>query len=446
MGLAAAAAIGLATLILGGGVLALVDRGLRGDVDQGLRTRAAEISAIAQSTPTLLTAPGALDSAVGGRALLVEIVDARGRLRARSLALGGRVLPVDDLIASALTASQPRLADRRLGGRSIRVYVAPLSLPAAGAARGAVVVAADVSDIGESLDRTRTVTLLSGLVAALVALAAAFLATRRAMRPLSELSHAAEAIVPTGDPHMRLPDPGTGDEVERLAGTLNRMLAAIEQGGERERRIVADASHELRTPLTALRGNAAFALAHPGDSGPLEDIASDVERLARTIEDLLALAREDAGSPPQAIVRLDELVRALAGELGLDLGRCDPAAVRGDASALQRALRNLVENAIVHGPPGEPVTLSLARRDARALVSVEDRGPGLVGEAANHGFERFWRGPESATRPGSGLGLAIVRATAERHGGTVTARAGRITIELPVAQAELSHGSQSQAR
>ena len=105
--------------------------------------------------------------------------------------------------------------------------------------------------------------------------------------------------------------------------------------------------------------------------------------------------------------------------------------VRGDEAALERAVRNLVENAQLHGPAGGSVAVAVAERDGRALVTVTDEGPGLVGEAAERAFDRFWRGAEAGGRPGSGLGLAIVRSTAERHGGTARARGARFTIDLP---------------
>ena len=428
----AAAAIVVATLVLGGAVLAFVDRGLRGSVDDGLRTRAAEIAGLAQTTPKVIAEPGALDSAVAGRALLVEVIDARGRLRARSLALGGRVLPVDDLVRSALRSSTARYADRRLGGSSIRVYVTPLSLARTGNASGAVAVAADVSDLGDSLERTRFVTVLAAILAAVIGVFAALFLTRRAMRPLTRLTAAAETIVPSGDATIRLPAPGTGDEVARLADTLNRMLSAIETARDRERRFVADASHELRTPLTALRGNAEHALSHPSDPSVMTDIAADVERLAGTLDDLLALAREDVAASPTAAVAVDELARELVGrEAGVELVASDPAVVLGDAPSLERALANLIQNARTHGPPGAVVEVRVERRRGRVLLSVDDGGEGLVGEAAEHAFERFWRGGSASGRSGSGLGLAIVRATADRHAGRVSSQRGRFTIDLP---------------
>jgi two-component system sensor histidine kinase MprB len=118
---------------------------------------------------------------------------------------------------------------------------------------------------------------------------------------------------------------------------------------------------------------------------------------------------------------------------GVDVVAPEPVEVRGDDAALGRAVRNLIDNARLHGPADGRVTVLVSRRDDRALVTVRDEGPGLVGAAAERGFDRFWRGAETTGRPGSGLGLAIVRSTAERHGGTARIDAGRVTIDLPAA-------------
>ncbi len=426
--IAAAVAIAIATLVLGGGVLALVGNSLRQSVDAGLRARATEIAALEATTPALLEAPGALDSAVAGRALLVEVVDGQGRLQHRSLALGGRVLPADDLVARAIATGRPAIANRTAGGRSLRIAVTPLA--AVGGGSGAVVVAADVSDVDDNLADIRRVTLVAALLGVLAGVAAAWVLARRAMRPLVRLTGAAEEISQSAAGDERLPAPGTGDEVARLADTLNRMLASLEAAREREQRFVADAAHELRTPITALLGNAAFIARYGADEAALADVEADANRLSRTLEDLIALAREDGAGPPGGVVSLDELARRAApDEVAVIAPR--PVRVRGDAAALERAVRNLIENAIVHGPNRGTVTVTVAEADGRALVTVADEGAGLVGEAAERAFDRFWRGAETGGRPGSGLGLAIVRSTADRHGGTVRARGGRFTIDLP---------------
>ena len=244
---AAAIGIAIATAILGGGELVLVGDSLRQSVDDGLRARAAELVALQATTPQLLDAPGALDSAVDGRALLVEVLDGQGRLLHRSLALGGRVVPADDLVARANATGRPQLASRTASGRHLRVYVAPLS-SVGGAGSGAVVVAADLSDVDENLGDVRRVTLIAALLGMVAGVVATWLLARRAMRPLTTLTAAAEDIGRSAAAEERLPAPRTGDEVERLADTLNGMLASLEAARDREQRFVADAAHELTDP------------------------------------------------------------------------------------------------------------------------------------------------------------------------------------------------------
>ncbi|MEA2156242.1 MAG: two-component system, OmpR family, sensor kinase, partial [Solirubrobacteraceae bacterium] len=324
-----------------------------------------------------------------------------------------------------------------LGPEPIRLYAAPLGeLGGGAAAGGAVVVAGTTSDIRETLNRTRRLVLLCALAAAALAALAATLLTRRALAPLKRLSSGARLIERTGDASERLPVPATRDEVGELALTLNAMLASLERARESEQRFVADASHELRTPLTALRGNAAYVARHGAEPAVLADIEADAARLAALLDDLLALAREDAAAPAQGEeVDLAELARELAAsdenaEVVVAPGAA-ATAVRGEPVALQRAVANLVRNARTHGPPGGRITVTVGGGGGgRARVTVADEGPGLSADEAAHAFERFWRGP-GARSGGSGLGLAIVRAIAERHGGTITADGPRFTLELP---------------
>ena len=131
---------------------------------------------------------------------------------------------------------------------------------------------------------------------------------------------------------------------------------------------------------------------------------------------------------------------------GAELAECDDAWVLGDGEALDRALTNLIENARTHGPPGAPIRVRAERHPGRVHLSVDDGGEGLVGAAAVHAFDRFWRGGDAAGRSGSGLGLAIVRAAAERHGGAVVVRRGRFTIDLPEAPQQLSELSHRVSR
>jgi two-component system, OmpR family, sensor kinase len=430
--MAAGAAIALATILLGVTVIALSERDQASSRDAALRSGATQVAQLSASAPALLTAPGALEGRVGSRRLLVEVVDRHGRIVARSASLGGQVLATRQQIADVVASGRAGFSDTRLGGDPVRLYRAPLSSLGSGpAAGGAVFVATGTQADERNAHHVRVLALVAGAAAALLAIGIALLLTRRALRPLTDLSAAARAIGETGDATRRLPATGAVDEVSALSETLNAMLASLERARESERRFVADASHELRTPLTALRGNAAYIAQHGADAEVLADLEADAARLAHLLDDLLALAREDSAERgPGEAVRLDRLALELAGDR-VQVDAPDPVTVLGDAPALRRAISNLRENGLLHGPPGGTVTIAVRETAGRALVTVSDSGPGLTAEAAQHAFERFWRAPTAEGPPGSGLGLAIVRATAERHGGSVSVDGSAFTIDLP---------------
>jgi signal transduction histidine kinase len=425
---AAALAIVLAIVVLGVGVQILVGRHLHRSLDQTLRARAVDVARLSVSAPALLTAPGALDSPLGGRQLSVEILDRHARLVARSLALGGRVLPISDLVHRTIDTGRGGYADSKLGDEPARIYVAPLADVSGPAAGGAVIVASSTRELEDTLAQVRGLLVLTAIVAAALAALAAAVLMGRALRPVERLSRAAAEIERTGDARRRLPVPEADDEVGRLADTLNRMLASLEQARDAERRFVADASHELRTPLTALRGNVAYLARHGAGRDVVADLEADAARLAQLIDDLLVLSREDAGEPPLEEVRLDELARAaVEDDPSVVVDAPAPVRVRGDRASLERALANLIQNAQRYGDGR--VTVRAEQRDGVARLSVSDEGSGLQPYEAEHAFERFWRGQHG--KAGSGLGLAIVRATAERHGGRATVEGSLFAIELP---------------
>jgi two-component system OmpR family sensor kinase len=438
--LAAVGGIVLAIVVAGAGVDVLASRDLHRTLDRSLRQRAVEISQLSASAPALLTRPGALDTTLGGTQLRVEVLDRRNRLVARSLSLGGRVLPVRRMAAQAIASGRSSYATSSNGGDPLRLYAAPLADFGGAAAGGAVVVAASEQDMNRTLAKLHLFLVFAGLAAAALAALGVFLLLRRALRPVSRLADAAADVERTGDPRRRLPLPATRDEVGRLAETLNAMLASLERSRDLERRFLADASHELRTPLTALRGNISYLTRHGATAEVLDDLERDAERLARLADDLLALSREEAAVAPQDQVRLDLLAEnAMRGDDLVDVISPAPVTVQGDAAALQRALGNLVQNAHVHGPAGGRVVVAVEEADSVVRLSVTDEGRGLRLEEAKLAFERFWR--RSPDRPGSGLGLAIVRATAERHGGRAYVEGARFTIELPALRNLSSSGA-----
>jgi two-component system OmpR family sensor kinase len=459
---ASAVAVLVALALLGIAATLFVEYQLRSTVDRDLKRRAVDVAQLAAVTPGLLQSRGALDLGSGGRQLWVEVRDRDDRIVARSDALRGRLLPGTAARGAALRAGRPGFADERLGDEPVRLYAAPLADTGGAAAGGTVVVASSMGDIEDIFSRLREAIAVAALAAALLGGILATALTAGSLRPLRRLALGARAISEEPDVGRRLPEPASRDELGDLAGALNRMLDALDRAREAERRLLADASHELRTPVTSLRGNAAFARRHGADAELLADLEADAERLARLVDDLLALEREAGAERPDEEVDLAAVVDAVvaAPERVLDesplLGAlaaqdlpaasrrvvvtaAAPLAVRGQAGPLERALRNLVENACVHGPADGEVRVALERRGEEAVLSVSDDGPGIPAGQAAAAPRRFWRGPDATAggRPGSGLGLAIVAATAERHGGRLEIAGSTVSILLPLVR-ELS--------
>ncbi|MEZ5092739.1 ATP-binding protein [Nocardioides sp.] len=300
------------------------------------------------------------------------------------------------------------------------------------------------------------VTLLFGLAGVLASTLAGWAVARNGLRPVRRLTRSVEDSARTGE---LAPLAVEGDdEVARLATAFNQLLVALGAARDRERRLVADASHELRTPLTSLRTNldllaqaddpaTAGALPEGARAELLADVRAQIEELSTLVGDLMELARDERPAMPDEQVELSEVVeRALArvrrrapaspaGALhfAVDLR---PWGVEGDSGTLERAVTNLLDNAVKWSPPGGTVTVGLTPGDGLATLVVEDQGPGIAAADLPHVFERFYRADESRSMPGSGLGLAIVRQVAERHGGSVTASradggGARLSLELP---------------
>ena len=432
--LASGGAILAAVVLFGVAAVLLVRSQLLGSLDGALRQRALDVGELAVSAPSVLTSPGALESPVSGRQLVVEVLDARGRILARSLALGADLLPQDQLVRRALRDGQAGFQNVSVARSPYRLYAAPIAQAGGAAAGGAVLVASDTSDINETIGHLGLLVTLSGLGAAVIAVLAAGLLTGRGLRPLRQLAVAGEEIQRTADPSRRLPETGRGDELGQLTAVLNRMLESLEVARDNERRFLADASHELRTPVTALLGNVEYLARHGATPELVADLQRDTNRLARLVDDLLVLERAGAG-PGLRPIALDELVsEVLRADNGDGRVRGEGMAsmsVLADPEALARAVSNLIENALVHGPAGGAVTVRLRHEADRALISVTDEGSGPDPRYGQQLFERFWRGPDAAGSPGSGLGLPIVAAIVERHRGRVTVDGSTFTIELP---------------
>lgn len=289
-------------------------------------------------------------------------------------------------------------------------------------------VAANPDDIDDSVATlTRALLIVIPLVTALLA-ALLWWLTGRALRPVESI-RAEVAAMDGADLDRRVPEPARDDEIGRLARTMNSMLDRIEESSVRQQQFVADASHDLRSPLTRMRSEIEIDLAHP-DAADLrathESVLEDTIELQHLVDDLLHLARADAGavSVDAEPVDLDDLVLREAqrlrasGRVEVDVHHVSAAQVTGDRGQLTRAIRNLTENAERHAV--STVTLEVREDADSAVVVVGDDGPGIPVADRERIFERFTRLDAARTgADGSGLGLAIVRDIVTRHGGTV---------------------------
>ncbi|GAA1246706.1 HAMP domain-containing sensor histidine kinase [Pseudonocardia aurantiaca] len=297
--------------------------------------------------------------------------------------------------------------------------------------------------IAQRLDATQQVLtklgvalpVVGGIGVVLAALAGVLIA-RAGLRPIERLTAATERVAATGE-FRPIPVDGT-DELARLTRSFNEMLGALAASQEQQRRLVADAGHELRTPLTSMRTNLELLAAASRPGAPtlpeserseiLDDVQAQVAELSTLVGDLVELARDD---PPMVVhepleltdvvMRALERARRRAGDVEF-APVLVPWRLVGDATALERAVLNLLDNAAKWSPPGGKVRVQLRPLDEWSIVlEVADEGPGIAAEDLPRVFDRFYRSATSRTMPGSGLGLAIVRQVAVRHGGAVWA-------------------------
>ncbi|HSK92133.1 MAG TPA: ATP-binding protein [Euzebyales bacterium] len=266
--------------------------------------------------------------------------------------------------------------------------------------------------------------LLTGLAAALVA--------GRGLRPLTTMAASAQRVN-AGALDQRLPVPSSEDEVAVLGRTVNAMLDRLGAAIERERTFTADASHELRTPLAILRGEVELVRGKvDGAAGRrLDSALEEADRLAGLIDDLLVIARADAGEmTATSVIDLDALVSGvvdrfdvLARQRDVAVHHHGSARVRGDPRGIERAVANLIDNAVRHTPAGGTVTVTVEQTaGGTARIVVTDTGPGVEPALLGRLFERFSRTDDARTGGGAGLGLAIVAAVADAHRGGVTGR------------------------
>jgi two-component system OmpR family sensor kinase len=422
----------MAVLLAGAGLFLYLRLGEQLDVtvDQGLRSRAGDVTALARQAGSGLNGGGRSPLTERGESL-AQIVAPSGRVVDGSPGLRDRrLLSGDELRRARAGTVLVDRADPPVGDDGLRVLATPVS------ARGVhliVVVAASLEAAREAQQDLGRLLLLGFPIALLLASLAGYGAAAGALRPVESMRRRAREIQATR-PGRRLPVPPSHDEVARLGGTLNEMLDRLEEALARERAFVADASHELRTPLAILKAELELALRDAdsleGFRDAITSAAEETDRLVQLAEDLLVLARSEHGRLPVRVGEADaaELLAAVVQRFGdraaargasLEVDAPDGLVVSVDALRLEQALGNLVDNALRHGG----TTIGLAARAGTAGVElhVSDDGPGFPPDFLPRAFERFTRADPARGRGGTGLGLAIVAAIAEAHGGRADA-------------------------
>jgi two-component system sensor histidine kinase MprB len=317
---------------------------------------------------------------------------------------------------------------------AVRELVAPLT------GGGAVISVYALGPTQHALARIRFwILLVSGIGIAVAAALAAFVASA-ALSPIRRLTAAAENVAATGDLTERVDATGS-DELGRLGRRFNGMLAALEESVGRQRRLVADASHELRTPLTAARTNVDLLregkLPAEEKRRALDEASIELNALTTLVSDLVELARGEERKLRVEEVQLDELVEGVVERAksrapeATFVTLLTPTKVRVDPVLLERAVSNLLDNAVKYSPKGAPIEVIV--RDGEVIVA--DHGPGVADEDLPRIFDRFYRAAASRSKPGAGLGLAIVREAAEAHGGHANVESSpggsRFTLTLP---------------
>jgi two-component system, OmpR family, sensor kinase len=399
-----------------------VDHALLASIDQSLRSQTIDVAHLDRGRLDL-------DSAAGGG--IAQVISPDGTAVAsdpRGLPL---LLNTDEL--RRVSRGARILRSGRLPGLRERWRV--LAQPATVRGQPAVLVAArSLEPRDETLDHLLRELALAGPLALLLAALAGYALAAAALRPVETMRVQAQAISGS-TPGARLPQPVSRDEISRLAETLNAMLGRLEAAVAHERRFVADASHELRTPLALLKTELEVALRRRRTREDLEQAlrsaSEETDRLTRLAEDLLLIARSDAGELPfrrehvSAADVLDVVARRF-GRLALDRGRTlelvppNGLVLDADPARLEQALGNLVDNALVHG--SGRIVLWAEARDRFVALHVQDEGPGFPAGFVADAFQRFSRPDEARSGSGSGLGLSIVDLIAEAHGGVAGAR------------------------
>lgn len=421
----AAAAVAVTVVAAAASTYWLVRRDLRDQLDDRLLQQVGTFGGITiterRSPPassaagTPIGVPAGVPSGVFGDSYF-QVIDEDGTV---TVLFGEGELPVEGNVLDTPVGERPLSEVTTAEGDHVRV----VTVAAEGG--GVVQLGRSLDELDATLRRLALALLIVSVAGIAIAVALGRLIAATTLRPIHRLSEAADTIARTGDPDHPI-DVDGNDELGRLAISFNTMLGALGSSLRRQRQLVADASHELRTPVSSVRTNVEVLQAHPDLPSPervqiLNEVVGQLSELSTLITDLVEAARDEETEETVGPVDLLDATWVAARQVQgahpatrIDING-QPSTVTGQRRRIERAITNLLDNAVKWSPPGMSVEVDLGP----GSVAIRDHGPGVQPGDVPRLFDRFWRADVARPMPGSGLGLAIVRRIAQDHDATV---------------------------
>jgi len=424
MALLTALSVALSVLFVGVSGFLITRWSLLDQLDQDLVRTARQAASTISSDITNLG--GLTPEALGSGSAVLSLVSADGADKpapGQSIKLA---VSADEVAIARLQSGTSVRTALASNGESYRVVSVPMSV---GGVNYSVMYGRPMASTQRTLGSLQLAIIIAGALGILAATVAALTVARTALTPLRRLSTALKEVTTTDQLNpIRIYG---RDELGELTQSFNTMLRSLQQSREQQRQLIADAGHELRTPLTSMRTNVELLVADDksgmlpeGARGEiLTDVAAQLGEFTALVGDLVALTRDDHLRRPHEPLDLAEVLEAAIARaqrrgpnIVFDL-QINQTPMLGDASTLERALTNLLDNAVKFSPPDGTIEVTLYD----GAVTIVDHGPGIAEEDLPHIFDRFYRSDRARNTPGTGLGLAIVAHTAEAHGGSVKA-------------------------
>jgi len=433
------------------------------ELDEQLMTQAGTLANELESSPFYFWS-GHLGTFADHYPGAIQLVAANGRILFRSdrslIDKGGN--DVSRALGHAFRTDTPSFASTEslLNKGNVRVIAYPIH-SVSGRIVATLMLGHNTADIRAVFNLLYIVGGILGLISIIISAAAGYYMAKRALEPIREITNTARGVA-AGDLTRRLKSKSQDKEIRILVNVLNKMFADLEASFQAQKRFTADASHELRLPLTILKGEIEVALRRPRSTEEYQQILRQqlvtLDRIQRIVNELLTLARADAGqlevvqTPVDLSLLLQEvgqqhLILFDSQNVGLEMDIEDGLEIMGEASQIERTVMNLLSNAFKHAPEHTSIHLSARAVDGSVRICIRDEGPGIAPEQQQRLFDRFFRADDARCRKegeGAGLGLAICKRIVDAHGGSIWVESepgegAAFYVSLPLATADPGH-------